>query len=64
MADHDRRREAMRKKRSQITGRLQANQVMGIHGNHERVLEKIKEGDVDGDLDADLSCSSLAAKAA
>ncbi|OMP09727.1 hypothetical protein COLO4_05193 [Corchorus olitorius] len=62
MADHERRREAMKKQRSKAGEVLHANQEMGIHGNFERVIEEIMEGeDEDGaTVLQDLSCSCLA----
>lgn len=68
MADHDRRREAMKKQRSR--SRCQhANQEMGIERNRVREAGEIKEGEVDGDLacvllDPSNICSSCTAKAA
>uniref|UniRef100_A0A2N9FRV5 Uncharacterized protein n=1 Tax=Fagus sylvatica TaxID=28930 RepID=A0A2N9FRV5_FAGSY len=69
MADHDRRREAIKRQRSQGEEQVHANSDMGTWGNHERVIGEIKEGEVDEDLAGvlnDLSCSYLAciAKAA
>ncbi|OMO71217.1 hypothetical protein CCACVL1_18352 [Corchorus capsularis] len=61
MADHERRREAVKKQRSKAGEILHANQEMGIHGNFERVIEEIMEGEVDRDgVLQDLSCSCLA----
>lgn len=53
MADHDRRREALKKKKRGI---LVVNYEVGIVRNHERGLEEIRGGDheVEGDLVADL----------
>ncbi|KAK7854658.1 hypothetical protein CFP56_031510 [Quercus suber] len=50
MADHDRRREAIKRQRSQAREELHANQDLGTRGNHERVFGEIKEGEVGGDL--------------
>ncbi|KAM1040344.1 hypothetical protein FF1_029592 [Malus domestica] len=65
MADHDRRREAMKRKRSQARAALHANQEVGFEGTSERVAtEEIKEDD--GDLATalhDLCCSYLACTA-
>ncbi|XP_031265545.1 uncharacterized protein LOC116123970 [Pistacia vera] len=66
MADHDRRREAMKKQRSR--GR-HANQEMGMERNHAREVVEITEGEVDEDLACVLQdlyniCSSCTAKAA
>lgn len=49
MADHDRRREAMKKQKGGI---LVVNYDMGIVRSHERILEEIREADdqVEGDL--------------
>ncbi|KAI8523987.1 hypothetical protein RHMOL_Rhmol13G0114600 [Rhododendron molle] len=53
MADHDRRREALKKKKRGI---LVVNYDVGIVRNHVRGLEEIRGGDheVEGDLVADL----------
>ncbi|XP_058199733.1 uncharacterized protein LOC131314853 [Rhododendron vialii] len=53
MADHDRRREALKKKKRGI---VVVNYDVGIVRNHERGLEEIRGGDreVEGDLVADL----------
>ncbi|KAK9279966.1 hypothetical protein L1049_013650 [Liquidambar formosana] len=69
MADHDRRREAMKKQRSQAREGLHANQDMGMQRNYERVLEEmIKEGEiedgVDDQHDLSNSCLPCTAKAA
>nr|POE92958.1 hypothetical protein CFP56_75307 [Quercus suber] len=45
MADHDRRREAIKRQRSQAREELHANQDLGTRGNHERVFGEIKEGE-------------------
>ncbi|KAL4610233.1 hypothetical protein ACB092_08G037000 [Castanea dentata] len=50
MADHDRRREAIKRQISQAREELHANQDLGTRGNHERVFGEINEGEVDGDL--------------
>uniref|UniRef100_A0A7N2KPV5 RNase H type-1 domain-containing protein n=1 Tax=Quercus lobata TaxID=97700 RepID=A0A7N2KPV5_QUELO len=44
MADHDRRREAIKRQRSQARKELHANQDLGTRGNHERVFGEINEG--------------------
>ncbi|KAB1226205.1 hypothetical protein CJ030_MR1G029178 [Morella rubra] len=55
MADHDRRREAIKRQRSRAREELHANQEMANLGNLERVLlGEIKEGEFDGDLAAVL----------
>lgn len=55
MADHDRRREAIKRQRSRAREELHANQEMATFGNLERVLlGEIKEGEFDGDLAAVL----------
>ncbi|XP_021278767.1 uncharacterized protein LOC110412540 [Herrania umbratica] len=69
MADHDHRREAMKKQRSRVSESLHADREMGIQENFETAVEQIMEGEVDGDgaiVLQDLSCSCLAytAKAA
>lgn len=70
MADHDRRREAMKnKQRSRGRGGVHANQAMGIDGNCVREVTEITEGEVDEDLAYVLRdlfdiCSSCTAKAA
>ncbi|KAM5584013.1 hypothetical protein ABKV19_003735 [Rosa sericea] len=46
MADHDRRREAMKKQRSRAREELNANQEMGIERIRERVAEEIMDGDL------------------
>ncbi|KAM1553677.1 hypothetical protein ACFX1Z_006529 [Malus domestica] len=67
MVDHDRRREAMRRKRSQARAALRANQEVGFEVRSERVAEEeIKFDDDDGDLATalhDLCCSYLACTA-
>ncbi|EOY33081.1 hypothetical protein QUC31_019128 [Theobroma cacao] len=66
MADHDRRREAMKKKRSRASESLHADREMGIQENFETVVEQIMEGEVDGDgaiVLQHLSCSCLACTA-
>ncbi|XP_030968795.1 uncharacterized protein LOC115989249 isoform X3 [Quercus lobata] len=45
MADHDRRREAIKRQRSQARKELHANQDLGTRGNHERVFGEINEGE-------------------
>ncbi|KAK2968965.1 hypothetical protein RJ640_012419 [Escallonia rubra] len=51
MADHDRRREAMKKRhKSQSREVLPADQEMGLVRNHERVVGEIREGEIEGDL--------------
>ncbi|KAG6619685.1 hypothetical protein I3842_Q088300 [Carya illinoinensis] len=50
MADHDLRREAIKRQRSQSLAEPHANQEMGTQRFIERVLAEIKEGEVDGDL--------------
>ena len=50
MADHDRRREAIKRQRSQARKELHANQDLGTRGNHERVFGEINESEVGGDL--------------
>ncbi|XVE59784.1 hypothetical protein DITRI_Ditri05aG0075000 [Diplodiscus trichospermus] len=62
MADHDRRREAMKKQKSRASESLHANQEMGIQEKIERVVEETMEAEVDGDgatVFQDLSCSCL-----
>ncbi|KAK9940194.1 hypothetical protein M0R45_016865 [Rubus argutus] len=59
MADHDRRREAMKRQRSQAREDLNANHEMGIDRIRERVVEEIKEGDLAALLH-DLSLCYLA----
>lgn len=59
MADHDRRREAMKRQRSQAIEDLNANHEMGIDRIRERVVEEIKEGDLAALLH-DLSLCYLA----
>lgn len=59
MADHDRRREAMKRQRSQAREDLNANHEMGIERIRERVVEEIKEGDLAALLH-DLSLCYLA----
>ncbi|KAG6631699.1 hypothetical protein I3843_13G093900 [Carya illinoinensis] len=49
MADHDRRREAIKRQRSQSLAEPHANQEMGTQRFIERVLAEIKEGEA-GDL--------------
>lgn len=49
MADHDLRREAIKRQRSQAREELHANQDLGTRGNHERVFGEINEGE-GGDL--------------
>ncbi|KAA8550428.1 hypothetical protein F0562_002112 [Nyssa sinensis] len=66
MADHDRRRDSMKKQKSQAREALNTDQEMGIH---ERVLEEIREGKVAGDLadvlhDLSYMCLACTAKAA
>nr|XP_011457320.1 PREDICTED: uncharacterized protein LOC101309899 [Fragaria vesca subsp. vesca] len=59
MADHDRRREAMKKQRSRAREELNANREMGA----ERIRERVTEEIIDGDLAAllrDLSLCYLA----
>ncbi|KAK9998413.1 hypothetical protein SO802_018016 [Lithocarpus litseifolius] len=50
MADHDRRREAIKRQRSQAREELHVNQDLGTRGNHEMVFGEINEGEVGGDL--------------
>ncbi|XWS71321.1 hypothetical protein CRYUN_Cryun03dG0128100 [Craigia yunnanensis] len=66
MADHDRRREAIKKQRSRASESLHANQEMGVQENFEIVVEEIMESEVDGDratVFQDMSCSCLASTA-
>ena len=66
IADHDRRREAIKKKRSRDSESLHANQEMGVEENFERVVEEIIEAEVDADraiVLQDVSCSCLASTA-
>ncbi|CAB4282845.1 unnamed protein product [Prunus armeniaca] len=62
MADHDRRREAMKCQRSQARVELHTNQELGFERSSGSVRDEIREGG----LDEDLCCSYLAytAKAA
>ena len=64
MADHDRRREAMKKKISQARERLHTNQEMGTGRNSGRVVGQIKESKVGGDHDHCHPCMACIAKAA
>lgn len=64
MADHDRRREAMKKKISQARERVNTDQEMRVGRNYGRVVEQIKEGKVDGDHDHYRPCLACIAKAA
>ncbi|XP_050370756.1 uncharacterized protein LOC126788789 [Argentina anserina] len=59
MADHDRRREAMKKQRSRAREELNANQEMGIERIRERVGEEITDDDLAALLH-DLSLCYLA----
>ncbi|EEF36028.1 uncharacterized protein LOC8286015 [Ricinus communis] len=59
MVDHDRRREAIKKQRSQARQGLHANQELAISRNLETVLENIQEGEVDEDLASFLQDLSL-----
>ncbi|KAK3036840.1 hypothetical protein RJ639_031318 [Escallonia herrerae] len=52
MADHDRRREAMKRHKSQSREVLHADQEKGLVRSHERVVGEIREGEIDGDLAA------------
>ncbi|PQM33250.1 uncharacterized protein Pyn_10266 [Prunus yedoensis var. nudiflora] len=66
MADHDRRREAMKRQRSQARAELHANQELGFERSSGRVGEQIREGGVDEDLASllhDLCCCYLACTA-
>lgn len=64
MADHDRRREAMKRKISQARESVHTNQEMGIGRNYGREVEQIKEGEVDEDHDHYRPCLACTAKAA
>ncbi|KAJ9188889.1 hypothetical protein P3X46_000244 [Hevea brasiliensis] len=68
MVDHDRRREAMKKQRSQAREGLRANRELGFERNFERVVRNIQESEMNEDLASflqDLSCSlARTAKAA
>ncbi|PRQ33688.1 hypothetical protein RchiOBHm_Chr5g0060411 [Rosa chinensis] len=59
MADHDRRREAMKKQRSRAREELNANQELGIDRIRGRVAEEIMDGDLAALLH-DLSLCYLA----
>ncbi|XP_062172954.1 uncharacterized protein LOC133878416 [Alnus glutinosa] len=60
IADHDRRREAIKRQRSQAGEELHANQEMSTQ--LERVLRGTEEGEVDGDLaHCYLACTAKAA---
>ena len=59
MADHDRRRKAMRKQRSLAREGVHANQEMGTLRNFERDFV----GDLDDDIMHDLSHSYLGSTA-
>ncbi|KAK6926822.1 hypothetical protein RJ641_008541 [Dillenia turbinata] len=50
MADHDRRRKAIKKQRSEARENFHADQGIGVQQHHVRVLEEIREGEIDGDL--------------
>ncbi|XVF47128.1 hypothetical protein PTKIN_Ptkin03bG0084200 [Pterospermum kingtungense] len=66
MADHDRRREAMKKQRSRGSESPHANQEMGVEESFEGTVEEIMEAEVDGDqatVFQVLSCSCLACTA-
>ena len=47
MADHDLRREAMKKQKRRI---FHGNHDLGIVRNHEREIGEIREGEIDEDL--------------
>ncbi|XP_015884379.1 uncharacterized protein LOC107420033 [Ziziphus jujuba] len=69
MADHDLRREAMKKQRSRSREGVHANQEMGSQRNCDRVMEELRKGEVDEDLasgphDLSYTCSACTAKAA
>lgn len=71
MADHDRRREAMRKQKSGARKGVHANQEVGNQRNNERGVEDNGKGEVDEDPAGglhDLSyytwCLACTAKAA
>ncbi|KAK6936010.1 hypothetical protein RJ641_033040 [Dillenia turbinata] len=71
MADHDRRRRAMKRQRSEARGNFHADQEIGVEENHVRVLEEIREGEIDDDLSSVLRdlllfhpCWACTAKAA
>lgn len=72
MADHDRRREAMRKQRSEARKSVHGNQEVGNQRNFERVVDvnnNNNKGEVDGDpagglRDLSYSCLPCTAKAA
>ena len=71
MVDHDQRREAMKRQRSQAIEGLNANQEMGCQRVSEIFLEEISNGEVDDDNNdqdqgqgsggvlRDLCCSGL-----
>lgn len=50
MADHDLRREAMKKQKSQSGGVSEADQEMGMQRNVERVTGEMREGEDVEDL--------------
>ncbi|KAK3028158.1 hypothetical protein RJ639_038682 [Escallonia herrerae] len=52
MADHDRRREAMKRHKSQSREVLHVDQEMGLVRNHERIVGESREGEIEGDLAA------------
>ncbi|PIA54072.1 hypothetical protein AQUCO_00900564v1 [Aquilegia coerulea] len=58
IADHDLRRESMKRHRSQAREGFVANRNMGIERNYVRrdLMKEIKEGEISGDLD-NLSCN-------
>ena len=65
MADHDRRREAMKKRRSEEN--INGNQEVGIAGNYVREVRDEEKGEINGDLASlleHLSCLACTARAA
>ncbi|ONI00573.1 hypothetical protein PRUPE_6G096000, partial [Prunus persica] len=66
MADHDRKREAMKRQRSQARAELHTNQELGFERSSGSVGDKNMEGGVDEDLASvlhDMCCSYLACTA-
>ncbi|KAJ8751317.1 hypothetical protein K2173_016500 [Erythroxylum novogranatense] len=67
LADHDRRREAIKKQRSKVGETLHGNTDLGIQRNVDSGLGHAEAGQVDEDLASDLqglSSMGCAAKAA